>query len=363
MTIKETAVPFVLFPNYLLEEDMETHLTAEELYLYATLYKDKNITNEINTTVSLLSDYSKVKFFSKRDKNMKCINENLISLQAKEIIHIVNFEGEVVNNFKSNDSIRISFVDYVHSGYTTMKHTTLDKFENPLELLIFINVARWHRAGSFNTSYARWARLLKCSPQTAISRIKKAIEKGIIYKNIGNYVANDDDSQKIQEINSYRVVPFDDIEKTVQTLKYEESVANIQFRKHIPKDDTFDISKLMNKKDYSETIADTITIFSTYEDQQGYNIYPNEEDYFIYIQTKASLEFRKPNKQEEKFMNIATKRIQQLEKNNEFIDLWNIAELRFIEMVNKEEYQRRQVEQVEAIPLKVEPVEDVSLMF
>lgn len=365
MTTKETVIPFILFPNYLIEEDMETQLTADELYLYALLYMEKSITNEVKTTVSLLSDMAMIKFYSKKDKNIKAISDSLFSLKTKGIIQIVNFDGEELILFKSNESIRISFVNYDYKGYTTVKHSTVNKFDNTLDFLIFINVAKWHHKGSFDCSYARWARILNCTPKTAISRINKAVENQIIYRNIGNYINDEEVRQKVQDINSYRVIPFEQDEKTIQTLKYEESVANIKFRKHIPKDESFDVRNMFNKKDYSEAIAEAITIFSTYEDEQGYNIYPNEDDYFIYIQTKASLEFRKPTKQEEKFMQIATNRIKQLENNSGFADPWSIAEIRFIELVNHAEYDKL----VETVKMNKTQIvldnqnEDVSLMF
>lgn len=364
MTTKETVKPFILFPNYLIEEDMETKLTANELYLYTVLYMEKSITNEVKTTVSLLSDMSMIKFYRKKDKNIKEISDCLLSLKNKGIIQMINFDGEELSIFKSNESIRISFVNYDYKGYTQVKHSTLNKFDNSLDFLIFINIAKWHHKGSFDCSYARWARILNCTPKTAISRIEKAVENQIIYRNKGNYINDKEVKQKIQDINSYRVTPFEPDEKTIQTLKYEESVANINFRKHIPKDETFDVGKLFNKKEYSETLADTVAIFSTYEDEQGYNIYPNEDDYFIYIQTKASLEFRKPTKQEEKFMQIATTRIKQLENNSEFVDSWNIAELRFIELVNKEEYEKQIKNEIKNMPTNgVTIPEDISLMF
>jgi hypothetical protein len=343
---------------------METQLTADEIYLYALLYMEKNITNEVKTSVSVLSDIAIIKFYSKKDRNNKALSDSLVSLKNKGIIRITNFDGEELDLFKSNESIRISFINYEYKGYTTVKQSTVNKFDNALDFLIFINVAKWHRKGSFDSSYSRWARILSCTTNTAISRINKAVENQIIYRNKGNYINNDENKQKVQDINSYRVIPFEQDKKTIQTLIYEESVANINFRKHIPKDETFDVGKLFNKKEYNEALADTIAIFSTYEDEQGYNIYPNEDDYYIYIQTKASLEFRNPTKQEEKFMQIATTRIKQLENNSEFVDSWSIAELRFIELVNKEEYEKQTKNKIKNMPTNdVTIPEDISLMF
>lgn len=366
MTTKEPVVPFILFPNYLLEEDIETNLSADELYLYAVLFMDKSITNEIKTSVSIISDFSRIKFYSKKEKNLKTISEKLKCLKDKGIIEILNSDGEILESFKSNESIRIIFLEYSYKGYTSIKQETMDRFDNTSELLIFLNVYKWHRKGSFDCSYARWARILDCTPYTAIRRINKTIEKKLIYKNIGNYMDNENDSQKIQQINSYKVVPFNEDEKTLQTKKHEESVANINFRKHIPYDKTFDVKKMYNKKEYNEIIEDAIELFETYVDSEGYNIFPNEDDYSLFIQIKASLEFRKPSKQEEKFMNIAAKRIKQLENNSEFIDLWNIAELRFIEMVNNEEGNELKQEHKEVRiteTKKHNEYEDVASMF
>ena len=228
--------PFLVIPDRLITEGEESHLTEIELYLYSLLLKKRNYEGVTETCISFIEETCPIEMGSSRQRSIELIKKTLLSLADKKVLKICSAKGEILNEFKPSELIVIIFGKSRIKGHTEVDYKKVDSFTSLSDYYVYVVVARFKNSGngSFNCSYCRWAKILRVSEKTAKTKVNKAVEKEIIYKNIGNY--RDDDSlggaQKKQEKNSYRITPYKKHEKTIMTNRNElitstENVANL----------------------------------------------------------------------------------------------------------------------------------------
>ncbi|MFJ8063303.1 hypothetical protein ACIQYS_01545 [Psychrobacillus sp. NPDC096426] len=237
--------PFFMIPDRLITEGEETHLTEIELYLYSLLLRKKNYEGVTETSITFLHETSPIEFGSSKQRSIDLIKTGLLSLMEKKVIRICNGKREILNNYKlinddgeitkeykPSDLIIIIFGNSSIKGHTEIDYSKFDSFETMSDYYIYVATLRWIGSGNgnFNCSYERWARILQVTDKTAKTKVNEAVEKKIVYKNIGNYkdeVLNGR-PQKRQNVNAYRTTPFQITEKTIMTKKQEaENVADL----------------------------------------------------------------------------------------------------------------------------------------
>ncbi|MEK5208116.1 hypothetical protein [Psychrobacillus sp. FSL H8-0510] len=235
--------PFFMIPDRLISEDGSLQLTEVELYLYSLLLRKKNYEGVTETSITFLHESSPIEFGSSKQRSIDLIKSGLLSLMEKKVIRIcnskreilknfklINNDGEIIKDYKPSDLIIIIFGNSSLKGHTEIDYSKFDSFVSMSDYYIYCAVARWINSGNgnFNCSYDRWARILQVTDKTAKTKVNEAVEREIIYKNIGNYKdeAVKGRTQKIQNVNAYRTTPFNNTEKTIMTKKQE--VENIE---------------------------------------------------------------------------------------------------------------------------------------
>lgn len=323
----QTNTHFIKIKNSLITEDSNCHLVEKELYLYSMLVKDMNIDREIKTTISLLNEFSNVKFASRSDNAVRLISKTLFSLNQKGLIILVNEDGEIPKSLKGNDSIRISIIETEEIGHTQVNFSQFEVFTTMSDYYIYCAVARWNNKIA-KYSLDRWASILQCSRNSAIAKIEEAIKKGIIYKNIGDYKKGEGTQMK-QEINLYSLEPFENEQKTNITKKEEITKANVKFREEHIYDIDISNQGLLNDKTF---------IFNTYKDKNGTSIFPDADDYLFYIKVKSGLSdrYEPATTLEQNFLEVAEKRIEHLKGNSKYKELFEEAKQKFLVMRRKE---------------------------
>jgi hypothetical protein len=180
--------PFMMIFDKLITEKEEVHLSEVELYLYSLLKRKQNLEGVTETSISFLIQTSPIEFASSLQRSKSAITCNLLSLIEKKVIQIFNNDGEILQTFKPNDLIKIKF-GTSNGGFTKIVFSKFDSIETMIDFYIYVAVERWKNSGNgkFNCSYGRWGNILQMSERHAIDKVNEAIEKKIIYKNIGDY--------------------------------------------------------------------------------------------------------------------------------------------------------------------------------
>lgn len=237
---------YIMIPDVLItEKEEKTHLTEAELYLYSLLARKKNYEGVTETCLAFLHETSPIEFGSSKQRSITTIKNTLVSLMDRKVIKVLNSQGEILNDFKPSDLIIIVFEETSTKGHTRVEYSKFDSFNskndkkyNMSDYYIYVVTLRWmnSNSGTFFSSYERWKKLLQVnSEKTARTKVEKAIEKKVIFRNIGNYGEDMIGEQKKQDKNAYRTTPFKESEKTIMTKKAEVKKATNDFE---------DISKL-----------------------------------------------------------------------------------------------------------------------
>ncbi|MCJ7841766.1 hypothetical protein MUB24_12825 [Lederbergia sp. NSJ-179] len=292
--------PYIMISDRLITEDNEFHLNEKELYLYSLLKRKMNYEELTETSMSFLNLTSPINFGSNPTRANETIKRTLLDLINRGLIRVMNPDGEIINDFKPSDLLIIQFAESDIKGHTEIPFSKFNNFQSMTDYYIYVATARWFNSGdgSFNCSYSRWAKLLGVSESTAKEKIKDAVKKKVIYKNIGDYI----EDEKKQRINSYRITPYKGEEKSFMTKREESGVNNPNGKFH----------SQFHEKD----LQDVTTIFSTFKDSNGNNVFPIAEDYAFYMEVKKDIEHRQPSELENKLILAAEKRINILKKAN-----------------------------------------------
>lgn len=305
--------PSIQYYNVFAEENSRYHLSPEELYLYGLISTMKNKQQVTITNIDVIHQYSPINFFSREKESKQRIKQHLLSLKEKEVIH---FENETIDNkslliiYFMND-LKDDSIGKGVKGFENVDFVKFNSFSTMIDHYIYFTVKRFDKLGGFTCDYKRWANILGCTERTARKKIKEAVNKSIIYKNIGDYKDEklNNRDQKKQDKNTYKTIPFSSEEKTFQTKKVEIVQAN---KKRANK-----IKNGFHPDDYIEEIKEAMYFFKTYSDDDG-DVFPSAEHYSTYFKVKDNVKDREPSGLEKEFIKVAEKRINYLKNNPQF---------------------------------------------
>jgi len=324
-------------------EGNENHLTEKELYLYCYLRREKHLSEDLKTSISIIADFLLIPFNSKKDRNVKEVKEAMVGLQNKSVITISSPCGEMIDNPKGNQSLRVTFTERKDKeGFYKLPYLVFDSSNDISDLYVHVTVAKWK--GSFNCSYDRWASILMCSRNTAILKVALAIEHKSIYCNTGDY-----QSDKKQEVNKYKIRPFSKDEKSHMTKKNEIQKATDKVHEGQE-----------NLSDYDEWLINETDIFNMYKDDEGVSVFPTYDDYEFYMEVVDNVKDNEPSIRESLFLKSARKRIERLKGNSQFQSEWEKAEEIYNNKVNGILPEKVTVEMLVS---KTPQYEDMSKMF
>lgn len=203
---------FVKVENVLVNEKSKYHLTIRELYLYTLLKKLQDVTGEVVINVTLLEDYSKIKFSQTNKIAKRYIKDSLLSMHQKGVIKL----DKDIKDY--NHSITITFKDdFNKSGHEQIPIDKFFSFETMKDLYIYVVVSCFEGLDKFTCSLERWSNILGVHEKTAHKYLKEVIEKELIYVNVGDWYKKDR-----RELNTYSIHPFTENEKSSQQKKKEK---------------------------------------------------------------------------------------------------------------------------------------------
>lgn len=325
------------------------HMNEKELYLYSIIRRYEDREHSYLTSIRILNNATQLTFAKREDHAVKIIKETLESLYNKGILNVVSPEGELINikSLKANDLIYIVIKIGNTKGHVQIPYEQLKQFESMSDYYIYCAVRRWDNNGGFGCSYRRWSEVLSCSETKAKSLIKQAVEKNLIYKNIGDY-GDSEKEQKIQQINVYKTYPFNEAEKSNMTKTIENELASKKFKEEL---------------EFDDVIQDTITIFKSSVDEEGNSIFPDQHDYVIYLEVKEDIRHKEATKQELELIKVAEKRISILEKYPKFHKIYSAAEEEFLSSLEQQDDTDNENNLTECVTsLETEP-QDFASMF
>lgn len=306
---------FIMVNNVLITEEHKLQLNKEELYVFILLQMSKDLNDEFYFTLSLLNDKSKIPFGSSKQRSVNKIRESLVSLSEKGIIRLSNNSGGKLENIKPNDVVVAKILQLDEKGFTMFSLEMFNYIEKFEHVYIYLATHRWANSdnGVFTCSHGRWSRILQCSKRHAINLVNEAVEKRIIYKNIGDY-----NKEGKQDINQYKTTHFFQKEKTKHTKKQDEIFVKKLVEKEITKN-----NPLNNVTDWSTDLEyfdiydleESYHRFNTFNDNSGNNAFPMIKDYAIMIELNKAKENRGHTELESVVFEAGVVRLKILEKN------------------------------------------------
>ncbi|MET3658657.1 hypothetical protein [Sporosarcina psychrophila] len=297
---------FIMINNQLIieNEENEFQLTPQELYVYSLVSMSRDCRAEIYISASLIHAKSHIALASDKKRAVKIIKESLISLKDKQVIRFATVDGEVTNNFKVNDILIVQLVDFETIDHTQLWFDVFAKTNDIYHLYVFLAVRKWLGSGDgvFTCSQERWSRILQCSQRHAVDLVNGAVEAGLIYKNIGDY----NETGK-QNVNQYRTTPFKDDEITHHSFK----------KKYIEKE----IEEETDLKHFNvEKLNETEQRFTTFKDENGKDVFPNETDHIVLLDLKKKKKEFGLTDFEKRVLRAGENRIKKLKKQEHLVD-------------------------------------------
>lgn len=211
-----TGKDYIISYNMFWEVDEEDtpFLNQQEFYLYATLYTKRMMDYSISTNVNLIVNWLVIPFDNSVSRNKATIREVLRSLIAKRVFQVEN--GVDINKLTFDTQIELMLHERLYedhkgkvNGFEKVPYKKVNELnKNIRHLYMYAATKRFTSYGGFKCSYGRWADILGCHPSTAKRYVKDALENKVIYVSIGNYRKG----SKLQDVNTYDVVPFTRIE-------------------------------------------------------------------------------------------------------------------------------------------------------
>lgn len=278
----------------------EFHLTYEEFYLYCTLFTKRMMDESIITNIDMINQYLKIPLGSSHQRNIKKIKVVLKSLINKRVF--ISRGNIDMNELKNNTIIVVTINDEELCGksvgakgfknFAQIPFLKFAEFENARDAYIYYVVARWGTGAKYPIS--RWAEILNISEKQASTIIKQTIERGIIFKNIGNYIENENGGQKQQEPNTYYINAIPQAQKTAQTKKIEAE--NNKVEEGLFADALGEGKKITKTREYSFDIGNWKDI----------KVFLDDNDFDIYHHAKEKAEI---NDNYREFIMLCEKRI------------------------------------------------------
>jgi len=317
---------FIKIENEFITEGNELHLNDKELYLYSLLYMDRRMDGTVMTTLSLLSSFMHIRYSSQDVRNVKALKDSLNGLLEKGTLTATNNDGEIIEaeKLKASDAIRVSFPEVESKGHVQIPYSKLEMCSSLQEYYIFTAVKRWENAkedkqGIFKCDYDRFARILGVARSTAQRNIDEAVENGVIYRNTGDYIDNGNGSQMVQGLNEYKIIPFDNNQKSVMTKKKENE-------EKYSDDDVYDDYENEDMYYGHGDIDDAYGQWSIFEDElTNEQLAPDSESHLMGLLVENNLKKRKPTKIEEKFMDKVKWRTGLMLKTTKGTEEWEKA--------------------------------------
>lgn len=203
------------------------YLTDEEFYLYCTLFINKMVDESIITNIDMINQLLKIPFSKTKQRNIKKTKELLASLINKNIfIPHNNFDVDGLKNntlleFTINDKELSGNIDEekVFKNFAKVPYLKFTDFEYIKDAYIYYIVARWEKGAKYPIN--QWSKMLNLCEKQATTIINDAVDRGIIFKNIGDYIGNENGGQKHQESNTYFTSLIPESKKTAQTKKVD----------------------------------------------------------------------------------------------------------------------------------------------
>lgn len=318
-------IPFIKIDNTFIEEGSDLHLSSRELYLYSVLLFEKHMKVSLKTNIVILREILKSKFdLTRSDKLNDGIKQTLMSLQVKGIINVSTIDFEPLTNFKTTDLLLINFHNHHKKDgqFTQVYEDDFLKVKDIYQYHVYVAIKKWDGVDFFECSYNRWTKILNKSRQFAFDQIEAAVEDGIVYVSIGDYYDNEEEGKKIQYTNKYKTSPFED-----------KDISNIDRNKRMLKENKGFHENKQYGDIYLFDLNNGVGVFNT-ENVDGVDIYPEAKDYvfFMKVRDKKLRDFtKKYSELEQKFLNIAETRINNLRRNGNkaFEDIWKEAERQY----------------------------------
>lgn len=309
---------FIMIKNGFITEGHEQHLTKEELGIFILLSMSKDLNDEVYCTLSVLHEKSKEMFGSSKKRSMDKIKESIAALQGKGIVTIDDVENFL--EAKANTLIIVKVNKVQPKEFTKLSVELYNLFTKLEHIYVYLATHRWAMSGNgaFTCSFERWAKILQCTERTAINYINEAVEKQIIYKNIGDY-----NEFKKQNVNQYKTTRFESEEKTIHTKKQDELTVKRLSDSVEQKEKQQEQALYEKVMDYSTQLNlfttwdlnDAYERFSKYTDESGKNVFPIVQDYAIILELNKALTYRILTEFESAVHEAGSNRIKVLEKN------------------------------------------------
>lgn len=219
MTVAKKEENYIIIPNCVFIDTIKyqsKHLTIDELYLYAWLYRDRIPDNWITrTSIDMINNLCYKFANGDESRNKRTIKQLLINLKNKGYIETIGV-SEIHEKMKNSDSLEIEFLSVDSSiGYNSnITYSIFDQFEDPLEFFIYAYIDCFGDTGR-SLSYYKWSKLAKKSESTIRSVIEKMNSyqfKPRIWKFSGDYYQNEYGDVKQYE-NTYYTRPSEEIIK------------------------------------------------------------------------------------------------------------------------------------------------------
>lgn len=292
---------FIKVENEFITEGHEKHLNDKELYLYSLLYMDRRIDGTVITNLSTISDFMNIRFASSDQRNVKAIKLAFHGLVKLDILSASNKVGEIieVDNLKASDSFRVVFKEVESKGHVQIPHSKYEACKSLQDYYIVCAVKRWENTenGIFKCNMERFARILGVARSTAQRNIDDAVELKLIFRNIGDYTDNANGGQKMQDLNEYKCIPFNEKEKSTQTRKKEH-------------EDKFSSDDVYDDCNYDEDSIDYyFHNWNRFEEEDNYgqmvSCMPDVEDHKFIMEVEKNIENRKPTEKEYELLDKA----------------------------------------------------------
>ncbi|WP_027725448.1 hypothetical protein [Tuberibacillus calidus] len=349
---------FIRVYNCLLDNKSEYFLNQNEYYIYALLFVNRMMDGSIKVNIDLLNQMMPNKFTSKENLNKRKILETLQSLISKKVIKLEN----------ENDITSIKYytlLELTVNDFLLMNNGLIDEKENEStnqvnqyknftkipyhkfydldirDFYIYSLTAKWKHG--FKCSYETWKNILNLNDNKyAMKVINDAVDRGVIYKNIGDYIA-----EKRQDINTYYIHEISDDLKTIQSKKNEKIIP-------LPvSDDVAESDIEPEQEEDEEYYHETISAFKN--PTRDPNQFPEVEHYLRYLIAKERKKKGISNTLDEKLIRAAEKRIKDLggEENNIKVKI-NIkqAKIELAKMksqLEEDEHKQQEINRIEMI--------------
>ncbi|MGE7219640.1 hypothetical protein ACQKJC_24700 [Priestia koreensis] len=270
---------WIMIYNCFSEPESTFFLEDESVYLYSFLYTMRMYDDCIRTNIDIINQSMPIRFNKSDTLNKQRILNRLKELLDKKVFIVENdiSIGDIknntllelsVNNLElSNDGVdeekKITDPNK-HQNYTDrITYKKFLDFDKVQDMYIYYVTSKWK--SGFKCSYSNWAKILGKDERSAIRIIKDVVQREIIYKNIGEY-----HNTREQNVNIYKIVPFDYDEKTIQTgkweskEKFERDQRTHEFLKELVEKETRTHRWYSNER---LTVEDFIIYFTTDDDE------------------------------------------------------------------------------------------------